>query len=215
VLANAPWADHTFAMHKNRVRFAPRFQPEPPPAPRACEFPGCACAGDYRAPKSRALLNDYYWFCLDHVREYNKSWDYYAGMSESEIERHLRYDTTWQRPTWPMGFWRVRENALRDEAMRQHGFHDRGTGANGERMGGSRHQAPPMRAPEEEALALLDLDPPVDFPRIKARYRELVKMHHPDANGGDRAAEERLKLINQAYNTLKTSYGVSPQSERT
>jgi curved DNA-binding protein CbpA len=41
---------------------------------------------------------------------------------------------------------------------------------------------------------------------LKARYKELVKRHHPDAHGGDKAAEERLKVINQAYSTLKTSY---------
>ncbi|MFP3701988.1 DnaJ domain-containing protein, partial [Burkholderia sp. SIMBA_013] len=63
------------------------------------------------------------------------------------------------------------------------------------------------RSAEEDALVVLDLAPPVDFPRIKARYRELVKIHHPDANGGDKAAEEKLKEINQAYNTLKACYG--------
>ena len=64
-----------------------------------------------------------------------------------------------------------------------------------------------MRTPEEEALAELDLEPPVDFARIKARYRELAKIHHPDINGGDKTAEETLKRINRAYSVLKTSYG--------
>ena len=39
------------------------------------------------------------------------------------------------------------------------------------------------------------------------RYIELVKRLHPDANGGDKTAEDRLKLVNQAYTTLKTGVG--------
>lgn len=190
-------------MHKNRVRTSSRYQPEPPPAPRACDVPSCDCAGEYRAPKARDRLNDYFWFCLDHVREYNKAWDFYAGMSEGEIERHLRYDTSWQRPTWPMGNWRVRENALRDEALRGYRFGDAGQRARAEEEAARR----PPRTEEDAALETLDLQAPVDFVRIKARYRELVKLHHPDANGGDKQAEERLKLINQAYNALKAAYG--------
>lgn len=171
--------------------------------------------GEYRAPKGRERLNEYFWFCLNHVREYNKAWDYYAGMSERQIEEHLRSDATWQRPTWPMGFWKTRERTMHDEAMRQYGFHDAGEGGarngghNGHHGGGhhANGAANRMRTPEEEALTVLDLAPPVDFSQIKARYRELAKIHHPDINGGDKVAEETLKRINQAYTTLKASYG--------
>jgi len=165
--------------------------------------------GEHRAPKARNRLNEYWWFCLDHVREYNKAWDYYAGMSEAEIERHMRDDVTWQRPTWPMGQWRVREAAVR-EGMFDGGFAF-GQGWSGEAAEESRSEARRRRArtPEEKALAELDLDPPVDFPTIKARYRELAKQHHPDINGGDKAAEERLKRINEAYNTLKTAFAAA------
>ena len=69
---------------------------------RHCEHPGCEMPGEHRAPKDRSL-SDYWWFCLDHVRDYNRAWNYYAGMSEPEIELHLRNDTCWQRPTWPLG----------------------------------------------------------------------------------------------------------------
>jgi DnaJ-domain-containing protein 1 len=63
------------------------------------------------------------------------------------------------------------------------------------------------RTPEEEALVTLDLPPDADFAAIKIRYRQLAKQHHPDANGGAKEAEERLKSINQAYNILKAAYG--------
>jgi len=51
-----------------------------------------------------------------------------------------------------------------------------------------------------------ELEPPFTLVRLKARYKVLVKLHHPDAHGGDKAAEEKLKIINQAYATLKASY---------
>ncbi|PWC43601.1 J domain-containing protein [Azospirillum sp. TSO22-1] len=193
-------------MQRNRARLDSRYDFAPRPATRACDHPGCAGGGEYRAPKARDRLNEYFWFCLDHVREYNKAWDYYAGMNADQIESEVRRDTTWQRPTWPLGFWAVQEKFLRDRVVRGFGFEfGREPGQGKAEEQAQRRQA--ARTPEEEALAVLDLAPPVDFARIKARYRELAKLHHPDANGGDRAAEERLKDINQAYNTLKACYG--------
>jgi hypothetical protein len=178
-----------------------------PPIARRCDMPDCACAGDYRAPKSRDQLTDYFWFCLDHVRAYNAAWDYYAGMSTAEIEAELRADTIWHRPTWPVG---GRHGAPRDARRprdeRQYRFRDTfglfddlftpGAGADTTR----RHRPP---QPQAKALALFDLAAPVSFEEVRARYKELVKQHHPDANGGDKAAEERLKLINEAYVILR------------
>lgn len=171
---------------------------------RRCDHASCDEAGEYRAPKARDRLNDYWWFCLDHVRSYNKAWDFYAGMNEREIEGHVRSDTTWQRPTWPMGDWRTRERTIRDRVSDdEFAF---GTGWNGERRQEAAKKRPP--SPEDEALAVLALEPGVDFATIKARYRELAKLNHPDMNGGDKLAEERLKRINLAYNTLKAAFGV-------
>src|SRR5262245_32856337 len=70
---------------------------------RVCEAPGCFLAGDYRAPRARDRLTEYRWFCLQHVREYNSKWDYFAGLGADEIEAHIRADTTWRRPVWPLG----------------------------------------------------------------------------------------------------------------
>ena len=70
---------------------------------RFCDCPGCPEAGRYRAPRARDRLDEYYWFCLDHVREYNSAWDYFEGMGEDEIEAIRRRDTVWQRPSWPLG----------------------------------------------------------------------------------------------------------------
>jgi hypothetical protein len=166
-------------------------------AMRLCDHPGCTAGGDYRAPRGRDRLRVFYWFCLDHVRTYNAQWNYYAGMSAREIEAEIRNDTVWQRPTWPLGS-RVGFGAkLRDFGM--FGFEEEE-----ERTVRKR----PL-SEQEQALAVFELAAPFTFAELKARYKELVKLHHPDAHGGDKAAEERLKVINQAYSTIKTSYFAS------
>ncbi len=169
---------------------------------RPCDHPGCAAHGDYRAPKSRDRLNDYYWFCLAHVQEYNRSWNYCAGMSDSDVESMLRQDTCWQRPTWPLGGWRAREESARSRAYAFRAFGGDPAGHGQTRT--ERHE--PAQSEEDWALIVLDLRRPVDLAMIKARYKILVKRHHPDANGGSREAEEKLKTINQAYSTLKACY---------
>ena len=66
-----------------------------------CDNKSCKNEGKYKAPKSKIDLNNYYLFCLEHIRKYNKSWDYYKGMSIDEIEFSLRQDVIWNRPSWP------------------------------------------------------------------------------------------------------------------
>ncbi len=86
-----------------RVSRTRAYAPDPAAPGRSCDMPGCEAMGEYRAPKSRRNLSDYWWFCLEHVRAYNSTWDYYKGMSPGEIEAQLRSDTAWQRPSWPLG----------------------------------------------------------------------------------------------------------------
>ncbi len=174
-------------------------------AERRCDHPGCAAKGEYRAPKSRSALRDYYWFCLDHVQSYNKAWNYYADMDSDEIEAQIRFDTVWQRPTWPLGgrgpqYYRQTVDEVDDvfDVFREER----------QRQAEERRAQPTTRkkTEEEAALAELDLIPPVSFAQVKTRYKELVKKLHPDANGGDRGAEERLKVVIEAYTKLKNSY---------
>ncbi len=171
----------------------PNLAEMPVRAVRGCDWPGCAADGDFRAPRDRDRLTDYFWFCLAHVRDYNAAWNYYQGMSEDEIEADIRADTVWRRPSWP--FIKALHNAsFRSSAM----FDDLGAAAEPPR--------PPadggVGAVEIRALAVLDLSPPVTVAVVKARYKALVKKHHPDANGGSKAAEERFKEISDAYRTV-------------
>ena len=188
-------------MDRRRGRFS-LFKFDAQPKLRACDHPGCSESGDYRAPKSRSEPGQYYWFCLTHVRAYNSGWNYFAGLSDAEVERILRHDTVWERPTRPLGSWHVHERRLRDRLAREFGGRDNGNGED-ERMGGG---AVCAHNEEDKALAVLNLKRPVDPATVKARYKSLVKRHHPDANGGSREAEEMLKVINRAYAVLKASF---------
>jgi hypothetical protein len=182
-----------------------------PDAPlRPCDHPGCIAGGDYRAPKSRLDLRDYYWLCLEHVRAYNSAWNYYAGMSDAEIEAEIRHDTVWQRPSWRLGDRHGPGYAARiRDPLGVFAEHASSAGHSRRANGDGDHGPDPARrvlSAREQALAVFELEPPFTIVRLKARYKTLVKLHHPDANGGDKAAEEKLKIINQAYATLKASY---------
>jgi hypothetical protein len=167
---------------------APNTQNGPP----GCAWAGCAETGTHKAPKSRARLEEYQWFCLDHVRLYNAAWNYYSGMSEAQVEANIRSDTTWNRPSWPFnGVGSAAIDAI-DDIFGVIG----GTGRQAP-------QTPQVSSDERRALGVLELELPVTFDTVKARYKELVKIHHPDANGGAKDAEERLKRINEAFDTLK------------
>jgi hypothetical protein len=181
---------------------------EPEAPPRACEQLGCASAGEFRAPRDRAHLNEYRWFCLEHVREYNRAWDYYKGMGATEIERELRADSGWQRPTWPLGrlggFNPFESEYVRDPlgTLRDTPLH------RSRRERTMRADEPPAEL--RAALDVLGLAWPLDAATLRARYKDLAKRYHPDANGGDRQAEERLKDINRAYSLLRRRVSQHP-----
>lgn len=168
---------------------------------KPCDWPNCRDEAEFRAPKSRSRLNQYYWFCKDHIAVYNKAWNYYAGMSESEIEDDRRKDVTWQRKTWKFGS--NTERVIKEQFDDAFGLFD-------EEFGPKQHK-PEKRSvygAEAKAYDTLQLETDATLKDVKARFKELSKIHHPDANGGDKAAEERFKQINEAYRLLVASFNV-------
>jgi hypothetical protein len=172
---------------------------------KRCEWPGCVTAGSARAPKSRDMPDEHYWFCMPHAAAYNKQWDYFSGMSEGEIaKRQIDDRMTGGRPTWAFraasGNREQAAKASKGEYKDAHGFF--GTpGATAAHTPGARR----IGKIEAKALADLDLDPGAVKDAIRARYTELLKRLHPDSNGGDRSMEDKLQRVIKAYKALKTA----------
>ncbi|MBS0471883.1 MAG: J domain-containing protein [Proteobacteria bacterium] len=171
---------------------------------RPCDHPGCEGEGAFKVTRSRDRLGEYIWLCLDHARAHNESWDFFAGMDENAIEAFRNDALTGHRPTWPLG-----KRAARMQNPFGGGFSvDDGHG----HFENDAETAPQPRRPERtltrlqmQALDQLQLAHTATLLEIKARYKELVKRFHPDANGGDRGAEERLKQVIKAYGVLRAT----------
>ncbi|MCG7504436.1 J domain-containing protein [Mesorhizobium retamae] len=191
-----------------KIRIRPEKDAEAKAHAPICQWDGCKEPGTHRAPVGRMAEGQYFKFCFDHVREYNKGFNYFSGVPDSEIARFQREALTGHRPTWTMGtnggvhtapdFAQKRSgragyyNRMRDPFNLFNEPRDRG--APRER------KARPLEA---KALETLGLDAKATGQEIKARYKELVKRHHPDANGGDRGSEDRFRDVLQAYRVLK------------
>lgn len=189
--------------------------------PKACEWAGCRETGQFRAPRDRGPAGNpletgaagaqYIWFCEQHVREFNQNYDFFKGMSDADVATYQREALTGHRPTWNLGanaanaaFGTPFASRLRRKSPFRDtfGFFD-DTGAASPHEQAETQRKP--RALEQRALDTLDLPASASLNEIKARYKELVKRHHPDANGGDRSAEERLRKVIQAYDYLRKS----------
>lgn len=167
---------------------------------RICEKQGCNEPGQYRAPKNPRNLDDYFWFCKEHVREYNQNWNYFQGQSEEEFQQFLDNATVWERPTKPFG-------RAQEQAWARHGVSDplEILGANGtspEARAKISRKLPPT---ERKALEILEAKDSWTKPEIRKQYKSLVKDLHPDMNGGDRSDEDRLAEVVWAWDQVKDS----------
>lgn len=182
--------------------------PEEAPREQPCEMPGCSAQGLFKAPKSPKELRSYRWFCQPHIQEYNKAWNYFQGLSATQMEHVRREDVVGWRPTWPMGHLHNNPQiaGMDANALRKHIF-QRFFGNKAARdMGGAAPAKKPLDPEEQQALVRLGLKWPLSMYELKTRYRVLVKQHHPDAvtaAGNPPDTDEPIKLINRAYAVLK------------
>lgn len=159
-----------------------------------CDVAGCAHTGLYKAPKSKTRLKDYLWLCLDHIREYNTSWDYFDGMDRDQIEQFMKDAVTGHRPTW---------NHTNGAPPHQDDLH---TALNDFlHTPEKRRKNLPPALPRKivKALALINLEYPYNMQALKTEYRKLVKKHHPDRHQGNKKAEDTFKSISEAYDCLR------------
>ncbi|ODN69864.1 J domain-containing protein [Methylobrevis pamukkalensis] len=204
----------------DRIRVKPDAERVARDVNPACEWDGCDAPGAYRAPKGRGREGQYFNFCIDHVRDYNKSYNYFQGLPDDAVISYQKDAATGHRPTWRMGVNRTAAEGP-DPSGRRSGP-TRGMPLDDETINdpfGIFHGARARAKPDETVMPLrrrltplqqkafddLGLDEGADKAEIKARYKLLVKRHHPDANGGDRSLEDRLRQIIQAYNYLKSA----------
>ncbi|GGZ10918.1 molecular chaperone DnaJ [Novosphingobium colocasiae] len=176
---------------------------------RTCDWPGCAEAGEYRAPGGRASgadgPGDFRWFCLDHVREFNAGYDYFEGMSADEIFRAQS----------PLHGWEQQARAFRpdagiDSTPRWADFADPLEAISARARAHARLRREGMAAAqagftptEQRALEVMGLGADTDRRTLRLRYSRLLRQYHPDHNGGDRGHERRLQQVVEAYQLLK------------
>ncbi len=174
-----------------------------------CQWRNCTKRGLHRAPKGRSSEGEYYYFCREHVTEYNKSYNYFAGMGDEEVVDFQKAAATGHRPTWSMGVHGT-DRASWDTLNVDRG----GAGDPFELLKAVRGEACQRPNPVQERrrvvlkgarkhLQALNLDEDATAADIKVQFKALVKLHHPDHNGGDRSSEERFREVLTAYNYLK------------
>jgi len=172
---------------------------------RQCGWAGCEQEAEFKAPLSRDNLRQYQYFCLDHIRQFNKAWNYFEGWSRDEIEAYQRADLYWHRRTWRPADREAFTRAWR-EAIINDRIDDPFSFVDGEeaRAGSGRSDEERANAlpDEHKAEIILKLEPGASEDDIKRHFKAEVKAHHPDANGGDKEAEERLRLVIWAYRLL-------------
>lgn len=195
----------------DRIRTRRKRVEDAPPQTPTCQWDGCDKPGAHRAPVGRNAEGQFFLFCFEHVREYNKGYNYFSGLSDGEIARYQKEAITGHRPTWSLGVNKTAKDAPLHSTVRSGGaaaqrFRDpfgfvsqaRASGSGRFETGGRK-----LKTLEAKAFDTMGLGANATSSDIKTRYKELVKKHHPDANGGDRGSEERFRAVIQAYQLLK------------
>lgn len=178
---------------------------------RICNAPGCDEAGEFRAPGYRPPGFDgpgeYRWFCLDHVRQFNAGYDFFAGMTPDEIFAAQSPIAGWETTTRAF-----RPDAGIDQAPRWNDYADPleaiSRRARARREDALHRQEAARRgidAEERKAYEVMGLGFDADRKALRSRYSELVRRYHPDRNGGDRSFEGKLQDVVDAYKRLKAS----------
>lgn len=166
-----------------------------------CQWAGCKEKATNFAPKGPDTPGRWH-YCMKHVREYNQSYNFFAGMDDDAVLAYQKDALTGHRPTWKMG---TGKRKAKPDLSALGGSEDPfglfdGTGKEQKK----RVETRVIRNAERKAFEALSLEVSATAVQVKARYKDLVKRHHPDANGGDRSTEDRLIEIIQAYNYLKS-----------
>ena len=161
-----------------------------------CEWSNCKETGKFKAPAERDNIKNFKWLCELHIKEFNKNWNYFDGMSQNEIENFLKSDLTWHRPTQKFGsadnFFNILwNNALNDKFKI---FKDEKPFSISSKKLGEK---------DKDAFRIMGLEFNDDWTTIQKKFKTLVKKFHPDKHSGNKQYEDKLKKITLAYSHLK------------
>ena len=151
-----------------------------------CEWGNCQKKGEYKAPTSRDKLREFKWFCLEHVKIYNKGWDYFKGRTSDEIYNEISNDALWHRPTW--------------EKIKKYKFLDDHYINNNAKTFNSEHKNKANDNKIEHCLKILEIKMPIKISTLKKQYKKMVKKFHPDVSKNN--SEEHIIKLNNAYSDL-------------
>ena len=165
-----------------------------------CDWKNCKSIGKFKAPKEKDNSKNFRWFCLEHIKEFNKSWDYFSDMSENQILDFIRSDITWHKPTQSFGSSDNFFNILWNDALNnQQGLFKK-------LLDKKNNKIKKFTAEDIKAFNVMNIEVGTIWPKIQSKFKILVKKFHPDMNAGNKKFEDKLKTITLAYSQLKETY---------
>ena len=154
-----------------------------------CEWPGCKKKGEYRAPTSREKLRTFKFFCLEHIKEYNKAWDYFKGRSIEEIYTEVSNDAYWHRKTKK----KINKYSLEDKLN----FFEESNYTHNPYYNKGKTKEENIK----KSLEVLNLEDFCNISKLKKQYKKMVKKYHPDLNQS--GCHEKIIQLNDAYSSLR------------
>ena len=165
-----------------------------------CDWNNCFEIGKYKAPVEKDNSRKFKLLCLNHVKEFNKNWNYFTGMNDEQIYDFLKSDMTWHKPTQSFSssdnFFKILwNNTLKDENSKS-------------MLNNSLDYMKKLKFDHKDikAFGILEISVGLKWEKIQKKFKSLVKKFHPDMNSGNKKYEEKLKLITLAYTQLKKTY---------
>ena len=162
-----------------------------------CEWKNCNKKGEFRAPIEKDNSKKYKWLCEEHIKLFNKSWNYFEGMNQNEIENFLKSDLTWHRPTQKFdssdNFFNILWNNALDDKFTFY--------KNDKNFNNLKNKK--LSEKDKDAFKIMGLELSADWPIIQKKFKTLVKKFHPDRNSGNKQFEDKLKKVTLAYSHLK------------
>ena len=165
-----------------------------------CDHKSCKKIAKFKAPIEKDNSKKFKWLCLDHIKEFNHSWDYFKGMSDQEVCEFLKSDMTWHKSTQsfssPGNFFNILwKNTLNEDG-------DILSNGHGKKIKTKLN----FSDKDREAFKIIELEVGAKWDKIQNQFKKLVKKYHPDMNSGNKKFEEKLKIITLAYTQLKLTY---------